>query len=85
MGGAPRRLAATFVSADAIGGDALVPGPQYLPVRGARGVTRADMVRNSVVPSVRVPTDGSPVEVDGRPVRVAPLDHVPFGQGAYLA
>ncbi|MEO5980844.1 MAG: urease subunit alpha [Pedococcus sp.] len=85
MGGAPRRLAATFVSADAVEGGGLVPGPRYLPVRGARGMTRSDMVRNGAVPSVRVPTDGSPVEVNGRPVTVAPLDHVPFGQGAYLA
>jgi len=85
MGGAPRRLAATFVTEEAMRGDQLVPGPRYLPVRGARGLTRADMLHNDVVPRVRVPSDGSPVEVDGRRVEVAPLSHVPYGQGAYLA
>jgi len=85
MGGAPRRLAATFVTEEAMRGDHLVPGPRYLPVRGARGLTRADMLHNDVVPRVRVPSDGSPVEVDGRRVEVAPLSHVPYGQGAYLA
>ena len=43
------------------------------------------MLHNDVVPRVRVPSDGSPVEVDGRRVEVAPLSHVPYGQGAYLA
>ncbi|SDY84325.1 urease subunit alpha [Modestobacter sp. DSM 44400] len=85
MGAAPRRLAATFVTENSMRGGQLVPGPTYLPVRGTRGLTRADMWHNDAVPRVHVPRDGSPVEVDGHPVQVAPLAHVPYGQGAYLA
>lgn len=85
MGGAPRRLAATFVAESAEKGKELVDGPMYLPVRNARGLSRADMVRNSVVPDVRVPTDGSPVQVNGQKVTVAPLDRLPLGQSAFLA
>ena len=85
LGGAPRRLAATFVAESALGGRDLVPGPSYLAVRNARGLSRSDMVRNHVVPSVQVPTDGSPVQVNGRGISLAPLDHVPLGQAAFLA
>jgi urease subunit alpha len=85
MGDAPRRLAATFVAESALGGADLVGGPMYLPVRRARGLSRTDMVRNSVVPSVEVPADGSAVAVNGRPVSLAPLDRVPIGQAAFLA
>jgi urease subunit alpha len=85
LGSAPRRLAATFVAGSALGGKDLVSGPMYLPVRGAKNLSRADMVRNHVVPSVEVPADGSPVQVNGRGITLAPLDHVPVGQSAFLA
>jgi urease alpha subunit len=85
MGGAPRKLAAVFVSEHALTGRDLVAGPMYLAVRNARGLTRSDMVRNCVVPSVHVPIDGSLVQVNGRGISVAPLDHVPLGQSAFLA
>lgn len=85
MGGAPRRLAATFVAQSAMAGSDLVDGPMYLPVRNARGLSRSSMVRNSAVPSVQVPTDGSLVQVNGRGISVSPLDHVPLGQAAFLA
>jgi len=85
MGGAPRRLAATFVAESAMAGRDLVDGPMYLPVRNARGLSRSSMVRNCAVPSVQVPTDGSLVQVNGRGISVSPLDHVPLGQAAFLA
>jgi urease subunit alpha len=85
MGGAPRRLAATFVAESAMSGRDLVDGPMYLPVRNARGLSRSSMVRNCAVPSVQVPTDGSLVQVNGRGISVPPLDHVPLGQAAFLA
>ncbi len=34
---------------------ALPGGIEYLPITGARGLTRADMARNSLVPRVSVP------------------------------
>lgn len=85
MGGAPRRLAATFVAESAMSGRDLVDGPMYLPVRNTRGLSRSSMVRNCAVPSVQVPTDGSLVQVNGRGISVSPLDHVPLGQAAFLA
>lgn len=85
MGGAPRRLAATFVAESAMSGRDLVEGPMYLPVRNARGLSRSSMVRNCAVPTVQVPTDGSLVQVNGRGISVSPLDHVPLGQAAFLA
>jgi len=85
MGGAPRRLAATFVAQSALGGKGLVGGPMYLPVQHAAGLSRSDMVRNGAVPTVQVPIDGSLVQVNGRGISVAPLDHVPLGQAAFLA
>lgn len=85
MGDAPRSLAATFVAESAMAGKGLVDGPMYLPVRHARGLTRSDMLRNSAVPSVQVPRDGSLVQVNGRGISVSPLDHVPLGQSAFLA
>jgi urease subunit alpha len=57
----------------------------YLPVQHARGLSRSDMVRNTAIPTVRVPLDGSPVQVDGRGITLDPLDHVPLGQAAFLA
>jgi urease subunit alpha len=85
MGDAPRRLAATFVAESALSGGHLFEGPTYLAVHGARGLRRADMVRNTFVPTVHVPADGSPVHVNAAPVSVEPLEHVPFGQAAFLA
>jgi urease subunit alpha len=85
MGAAPRRLAATFVADSALADGNLVRGPMYLPVQHARGLSRSDMVRNTAIPTVRVPNDGSPVQVDGRGITLDPLDQVPLGQAAFLA
>jgi urease subunit alpha len=79
LGAAPRRLSAQFVAAEALEDTrlraALPPGVRYLPVTGARGLTRADMVRNSYVPAVSVPVSDGPVSVDGAevPVRESPV------------
>jgi urease subunit alpha len=74
LGAAPRRLAALFVAAavldDAALRAALPAGVGYLPVAGARGLTRGDMVRNSRVARVSVPVEPGPVFVDGAAVPV---------------
>jgi len=74
LGDAPRRLAAQFVAAavldDAALRAALPAGVGYLPIEGARGLTRADLVRNSRVPRVAVPVEPGPVFVDGAEVPV---------------
>ncbi|SDL09278.1 urease subunit alpha [Nonomuraea jiangxiensis] len=89
MGGAPGRLAHVFVAgealADAAARQALPPGVSYLPIRGSRGLARADMVRNARVPHVRVPRDGGPVLVDGRPMGLPPATGLPLTQVHHLA
>jgi urease subunit alpha len=74
LGDAPRRLAVQFVAGavldDASLRAALPAGVSYLPVEGARGLTRADMVRNSHLPDVAVPVEPGPVTVDGAEVPV---------------
>jgi urease subunit alpha len=82
LGDAPRRLSAVFVAesvlSDAALRDALPDGIRYLPIAGARGLTRADMVRNSVVPRVSVPVSEGPVTVDGVAVPVHEAASLPL-------
>ena len=82
LGDAPRHLAAQFVAAavldDAALRAALPAGVRYLPVENSRGLTRADMVRNSRVPRVRVPAGPGLVTVDGTPVPVHEAASLPL-------
>ena len=57
---------------------ALPNGISYLPIAGARGLTSADMVRNSVMPRVSVPVSEVPVSVDGVPVPVHEARSLPL-------
>ena len=82
LGDAPRELSALFVAAavldDAALRTALPAGVRYLPVAHARGLTRADMVRNTRVPHVSVPPGDAPVTVDGALVPVHEADALPL-------
>ena len=82
LGGAPRELSAVFVAAsvleDAALRGALPAGVRYLPVTRARGLTRADMVRNTTAAHVSVPPGDSPVTVDGVPVPVHEAASLPL-------
>ena len=82
LGDAPRRLSTVFVAeqvlADASLRGALPGGVRYLPITGARGLTRADMARNSVVPRVSVPVSAGPVTVDGVAVPVHEAASLPL-------
>jgi urease subunit alpha len=88
LGEAPRRLSAQFVAASVLGDSrlrgALPAGVNYLPVTGARGLTRADMVRNGYVPRVSVPVEPGPVTVDGVPVPVHEADSLPLTRLHFL-
>jgi urease subunit alpha len=82
LGAAPRDLSAQFVAA-AVTEDralraALPAGVRYLPVAGARGLTRADMARNTRVPRVAVPAGDAPVTVDGVEVPVHEAGSLPL-------
>lgn len=89
LGQAPRSLSAVFVSSacldDAEAAAELPTGVRYLPIRDARGLSRADMLHNSHLSDVRVPTDGSPVTVDGRHVEVHRADVLPLTSLHFLA
>lgn len=82
LGTAPRRLSAQFVAPgvleDSRMRSTLPGGVTYLPVTGARGLTRADMVRNAHVPSVSVPVADGPVTVDGAQVPVRETAELPL-------
>ena len=61
------------------------PGPagakqlgRVLPVTRARGLSRADMHRNTYQPRVSVPPGDAPVSVDGVPVPVHEADSLPL-------
>ncbi len=84
---APRSLATVFVSrlaVDAGIADAM-PNRNIAAVRGTRNLSRTDMVRNTSVPSIKVPGDGGPVLIDERPAELAPTTEVPLGQRYHIA
>ncbi|MGH3277000.1 MAG: urease subunit alpha, partial [Streptosporangiaceae bacterium] len=97
LGEAPARLSRLFVARASIedGGrrgsrraawaQGFQPPVQVLAVQGARALTRADMVRNTGVPEVQVPLDGSPVLVNGVPATLSPASQVPLGQLYHFA
>jgi urease subunit alpha len=88
LGEAPRQLSAQFVAASVLADSrlrrALPAGVNYLPITGARGLTRADMVRNGYVPRVSVPVEPGPVTVDGVPVPVHEADSLPLTRLHFL-
>ena len=88
LGEAPRHLSAQFVAASVLSDSRLrreLPaGVRYLPVAGARGLSRADMIRNGYVPRVVVPAGDEPVTVDGSAVPVHEADSLPLTRLHYL-
>jgi urease subunit alpha len=88
-GSAPQRLSSIFVSAtclDDAGARAALPkGHRYAPILGARGLSRADMNRNTHVPRVQVPAVAGPVRVDGAEVAVHEADVLPLTRLHFLA
>jgi urease subunit alpha len=89
LGDAPRTLSAVFVAepvlSDAALRGALPEGVRYLPITGARGLTRADMIRNAMMPQVSVPVVEGPVSVDGAPVPVHEATSLPLTRLHHLA
>ena len=89
LGRAPQVLSSVFVSpsclddAKAVAG--LPEGVSYLPTRGARGLTRSDMLHNSYLPDVRVPLGGGPVTVDGAQIEIHRADILPLTRLHFLA
>jgi urease subunit alpha len=88
LGAAPSRLASVFVAepclADAAVRGALPAGPRYVPVRDSRGLSSADMRRNTATPRVEVPVGPGPVHVDGRAVDVQHAATLPLARLHHL-
>jgi urease subunit alpha len=85
VGSAPGALAAVFASA--AGAERVRerwPGLVGV-VRGVRSVRKADMVRNSATPSVRVDPVARHVLVDGKPVELQPARELPLNRAYSLA
>ncbi|MFJ9681472.1 urease subunit alpha [Streptomyces sp. NPDC101194] len=89
LGQAPARLSRIFVAeaalADRAARAALPEGLTYAPIRGSRGLTRADMLHNTATPHVVVPHEPAPVLVDGVPTGTPAADAVPLAQLHHLA
>jgi urease subunit alpha len=89
LGDAPRSLSAVFCAGavldDARLRSALPDGIRYLPIAGARGLSRADMARNTYVPAVAVPPGDAPVTVDGVQVAVHEATSLPLTRLHHLA
>jgi urease subunit alpha len=80
LGAAPRHLSFVFIAREArlMGGLTDRDERRYLPIERARGLTRADMVRNDVVPVVSVPPGDAPVTVNGAEVPVHEASELPL-------
>ena len=87
MGETPRSLATIFVSQPAVyaGLPGVMTDRHFATVRNTRNLLRKDMIRNTSVPKVDVPEDGSPVLIDDRPAALAPTAEVPLGQRYHFA
>ena len=89
LGGAPRRLSRVFVSQacldDRRASEALPRGVRYTALTDSRGLSRGDMVGNTAVPQVSVPTTPDAVLVDGRPVPVHHAAELPLTRLQNLA
>lgn len=88
MSDAPRNLATVFVAQATLdsGWTGGLRNRAILEaVNHCRNLGRGAMVRNSSVPTVTVPPDGSAVLVDGLPVVHPPAKSVPLGQLYHLA
>jgi urease subunit alpha len=85
VGAAPSALTAIFSSA--AGADRVRerwPGHVGV-VRGVRSVRKADMVRNTATPEVRVDPDAQRVLIDGKPVTLEPAHELPLNHPYFLA
>ncbi|MCQ8190324.1 urease subunit alpha [Streptomyces rugosispiralis] len=57
---------------------------RFAPIRGTRGVTKADMRENDALPRVEVDPDTFTVTIDGEPVEPAPATELPMAQRYFL-
>ncbi|HYH92483.1 MAG TPA: urease subunit alpha [Candidatus Saccharimonadales bacterium] len=79
--GAARSLSATFVSRAAVASPTLgAGGRRVITVGGTRRLTRASLVRNRATAAIDVDVSDGSVTLDGRPLGVDPVTHVPLSR-----
>jgi urease subunit alpha len=77
----------TFVSQAAVANDlrrSLGVAKALLPVRSTRAISKASMVRNSLLPVIEVDPETYEVRVDGALITCAPADVLPMAQRYFL-
>ncbi|MFP5343369.1 MAG: urease subunit alpha [Candidatus Limnocylindria bacterium] len=82
-GGTPAAagLSVTFVAGSAERAPALAGHARRLvPIRGARGLTRASLARNRATAAIEVDVADGTVTLDGRPLAVEPVGEVPLSR-----
>ncbi|MFF7651447.1 urease subunit alpha [Streptomyces sp. NPDC007983] len=87
VGQAPAANSLNFVTRAALDdglADRLGLGKRFVPIRGTRGVTKADMRENDAMPRVEVDPDTFTVTIDGDPVEPAPAAELPMAQRYFL-
>jgi urease subunit alpha len=88
VGRAPDWIAANFVAEAAIEGrvkEKLKSDRAFLPVRGARHLKKADLVRNVAVPSLTIEPDSGYVWADGKRLECEPLEEVSLNRRYMLS
>ncbi|WP_063732959.1 urease subunit alpha [Streptomyces sp. RTd22] len=86
-GRAPAANSFNFVTQSALDdglADRLGLGKRFVPIRGTRGVTKADMRENDAMPRVEVDPDTFTVTIDGDPVDPALAAELPMAQRYFL-
>ncbi|MEU4446310.1 urease subunit alpha [Actinosynnema sp. NPDC050801] len=81
------RSSVHFVSQQAVDADladVLRLARPLVPIRNTRGVTKADMVLNDAMPSVKVDPDSFAVRIDGELVEPQPVAELPMAQRYFL-
>ncbi|GAA2339982.1 urease subunit alpha [Streptomyces cuspidosporus] len=87
LGRAPAGNSLNFVTRTALDNglvERLGLGKRFAPIRGTRGVTKADMRENDARPRVEVDPDTFTVTIDGEPVEPAPAVELPMAQRYFL-
>lgn len=89
LGDAPSRLAHVFVAEtalqDAAARAALPAGRRYTAIGQARGLTCADMVRNTATPHIDAVGEPDPAVVDGTPIAIHHAERLPLTRLHHLA
>jgi urease subunit alpha len=87
FGSAPAANSVNFVSQAAFDNgvrERLGLGKRAVPVRGCRTISKHDMVRNNLTPTIEVDPETYVVRVDGRVATVGPADRLSHTQLFYL-